>query len=138
MKVNIAQQPAGLADGFGRRFPYVRLSVTDVCNFRCGCCLPDGYKLDKKAAGFYEASIRAVNVSIDACLDVGMEAVKVNTVLLKGVNDHELSAFTRYVKDKPVSLRFDELLNLMSFKKSSHFLYQGSSGATPHLASIGG
>ena len=33
-----------IADNFGRRFPYLRLSVTDVCNFRCSYCLPDGYK----------------------------------------------------------------------------------------------
>ena len=33
-----------LADNFGRRFPYLRLSVTDVCNFSCSYCLPDGYK----------------------------------------------------------------------------------------------
>jgi len=36
-----------LADSFGRRFPYIRLSITDVCNFKCGYCLPDGYKIDK-------------------------------------------------------------------------------------------
>lgn len=33
-----------ITDGFGRRFPYLRLSLTDVCNFRCSYCLPDGYK----------------------------------------------------------------------------------------------
>lgn len=32
-----------LADGFGRRFSYLRLSLTDACNFRCTYCLPDGY-----------------------------------------------------------------------------------------------
>lgn len=33
-----------LQDAFGRRFYYLRLSVTDVCNFRCSYCLPDGYQ----------------------------------------------------------------------------------------------
>ncbi|MCV2884018.1 GTP 3',8-cyclase MoaA [Aestuariibacter sp. AA17] len=32
-----------LTDKFGRQFHYLRLSVTDVCNFRCTYCLPDGY-----------------------------------------------------------------------------------------------
>ena len=32
------------ADSFDRRFYYLRLSITDVCNFRCTYCLPDGYK----------------------------------------------------------------------------------------------
>ena len=36
-----------LKDSFGRRFPYIRLSITDVCNFKCGYCLPNGYQKDK-------------------------------------------------------------------------------------------
>ena len=36
-----------LKDSFGRTFPYIRLSITDVCNFRCGYCLPNGYISDK-------------------------------------------------------------------------------------------
>ena len=36
-----------LKDSFGRTFPYIRLSVTDVCNFKCGYCLPNGYQIDK-------------------------------------------------------------------------------------------
>ena len=36
-----------LKDAFGRKFPYIRLSISDVCNFKCGYCLPDGYKIDK-------------------------------------------------------------------------------------------
>lgn len=31
-----------LQDNQGRTFPYLRLSVTDLCNFRCNYCLPDG------------------------------------------------------------------------------------------------
>ena len=33
-----------LTDTFGRKFPYIRLSITDVCNFKCTYCLPQGYK----------------------------------------------------------------------------------------------
>ena len=36
-----------LKDTFGRKFPYIRLSITDVCNFKCGYCLPNGYQADK-------------------------------------------------------------------------------------------
>ena len=36
-----------LKDSFGRTFPYIRLSITDVCNFKCGYCLPNGYQKDK-------------------------------------------------------------------------------------------
>lgn len=38
-----------LVDTLGRRFYYLRLSVTDICNFRCKYCLPNGYAAgDKK------------------------------------------------------------------------------------------
>ena len=33
-----------LKDTFGRSFPYIRLSITDVCNYSCTYCLPQGYK----------------------------------------------------------------------------------------------
>ncbi len=36
-----------LTDSFGRTFPYIRLSITDVCNFKCGYCLPNGYQINK-------------------------------------------------------------------------------------------
>ncbi len=37
---------ATLVDGFGRTFPYLRLSLTEACNYRCSYCLPDGYQAD--------------------------------------------------------------------------------------------
>ena len=33
-----------LEDTFGIKFPYIRLSITDVCNYKCTYCLPQGYK----------------------------------------------------------------------------------------------
>ena len=36
-----------LQDSFGRKFPYIRMSITEVCNFKCGYCLPNGYQVDK-------------------------------------------------------------------------------------------
>ncbi len=36
-----------LTDNFGRRFYYLRLSITDVCNFKCNYCLPNGYQCDQ-------------------------------------------------------------------------------------------
>jgi len=37
----VAQQ---FEDNLQRKFHYLRLSVTDVCNFKCNYCLPDGYR----------------------------------------------------------------------------------------------
>lgn len=38
-----------LADRYGRRFPYLRLSVIPACNFRCIYCLPNGYHAEPGA-----------------------------------------------------------------------------------------
>jgi len=201
-----------IEDRFGRRFPYLRLSVTDVCNFRCTYCLPDGYekthaeafltvpeirrlvtafaqmgtwkirltggeptvrpdfceiartvasvpgirklafttngyKLPQRAQGFYDAGLRAINISIDsldprrfheitghdrlgevvegiqASLDAGFQSVKINTVLLKGWNDGELDGFLDFVENRPVSLRFIELMQTgdnLSYFRAHH------------------
>ncbi len=37
-----------LIDQHGRQFPYLRLSLTDVCNFSCDYCLPEGYQCESK------------------------------------------------------------------------------------------
>ncbi len=37
-----------LKDNFERKFEYLRLSITDVCNFKCNYCLPDGYQRTEK------------------------------------------------------------------------------------------
>jgi len=42
--IDAAAATPALFDGHGRRFEYLRLSLTDVCNFRCSYCLPDGYR----------------------------------------------------------------------------------------------
>lgn len=38
-----------LTDPFNRRLSYLRLSVTDLCNYRCTYCLPNGYQGKAKA-----------------------------------------------------------------------------------------
>jgi cyclic pyranopterin phosphate synthase len=39
-------------DKFNRKFYYLRLSLTDVCNFKCTYCLPDGYHATGKVSQF--------------------------------------------------------------------------------------
>lgn len=188
-----------LSDAFGRTFPYLRLSLTEACNFRCGYCLPEGYRADGRpvflgvdevrrlvqafarvglrkvrltggeptlrrdldrviatvariagiervalttngtrlpghVAPWRAAGLTGLNVSvdtldparfhaitghdrlsevlqgIDAALALGFEAVKVNAVLLRGLNDAELPAWLDYIRDRAVSVRFIELM----------------------------
>ncbi|HCH3939739.1 TPA: GTP 3',8-cyclase MoaA [Vibrio parahaemolyticus] len=188
-------------DKFHRKFYYLRLSVTDVCNFKCTYCLPDGYKpsgnknssflslpeikrvvkafadcgtskvritggepslrkdftdiihsvattpgikkvatttngyrMAKQVADWREAGLTNINVSVDSldprmfhqitgenkftevmngierAFEVGYEQVKVNVVLMKDLSHHELPAFLNWIKDRPIQLRFIELM----------------------------
>ncbi len=189
-----------LIDAYERKFYYLRLSITDVCNFRCTYCLPDGYRpngspktflsldeirrvsrafaelgtekvrltggepslrcdfteiiaavrenpairqlavttngyrMARDVAGWRDAGLTAVNVSvdsldprqfhaitgqdkfrqvmdgIDAAFTAGFSKVKVNAVLMRDVNHQQLGAFLNWIKDRPIQLRFIELM----------------------------
>ena len=194
-----------LTDPHGRSFSYLRLSITDICNYRCQYCLPDGYqknggtrflsadeienlvsglaglglwkvrltggeptvrkdfaeiaarvssvpgirrvaattngyRLAENARLWRDAGISAINVSVDslnrarfaeitghdhlhkvldgikAAQDAGFEKIKVNTVLLHDVNDHELDDFLGWIRTEDLSIRFIELMETGSNK----------------------
>lgn len=188
-----------LVDSHQRKFRYLRLSITDSCNFRCTYCLPNGncidpeaerplniseikhlaegfaglgvekvritggeptlrrdvveiiqtiaevpgiqnvslstngYRLASLAPRLAKAGCKAVNISLDsldpntfaqvtgqktnqAVLE-GIEAslasglkVKINAVLMKGINDLEMQNFLAFAKEFPVTIRFIELM----------------------------
>ncbi len=63
-----------LVDSYARKFKYLRLSLTEKCNFRCSYCLPNGYKgcstkyLDLKeirnlAAAFQQLGIEKIRLT---------------------------------------------------------------------------
>lgn len=201
-----------LQDNFGRRFRYLRLSLTDVCNFHCNYCLPDGYscdtprdflrvdevkrlvetfaqmgttkirltggepslrkelpeiirickqtpgiesvaittngyKLTRQIKSWIDAGLDALNVSadsldprmfhtitghdkfdevmkgIDMALQMGLKTVKVNAVLMRQFNEAEFQSYLDWVKDKPITLRFIELMKTgdnVQFFKDNH------------------
>ncbi|SON49201.1 GTP 3',8-cyclase MoaA [Vibrio tapetis] len=188
-------------DRFQRKFYYLRLSVTDVCNFKCTYCLPDGYhpsgqknssflsvpeikrvvrafadcgtskvritggepslrkdfteiiesvsntngiskvatttngyRMAKHVGEWRDAGLTDINVSVDSldprmfhqitgenkfndvmrgidrAFEVGYELIKVNVVLLKDLNSQEMPGFLNWIKDRPIQLRFIELM----------------------------
>lgn len=190
-----------LTDAYARKFYYLRLSITDVCNFRCTYCLPDGYRpgavsnngflsvaeirrvtrafaalgtekvrltggeptlrrdfcdiaaairenraikqlavttngyrMARDVARWRQAGVSALNVSvdsldarqfhaitgqdkfrevmagIDAAFSAGFAQVKVNTVLMRDINHHQLDTFLAWIRTRPVQLRFIELM----------------------------
>ncbi|MFT6733456.1 MAG: cyclic pyranopterin phosphate synthase [Polaribacter sp.] len=191
--------PIELTDDYGRSFPYLRLSITDVCNFSCDYCLPDGYhstskksflngqeidhlieafvelgtekvrltggepslrkdfvtiissiakrekiaqiatttngyKLKESIKSWVDAGLTHLNISVDSldpnlfhsltghnrlkeilsgidyALSLPLKKIKLNAVLLKEINSHQFKQFADYVKDRPISIRFIELM----------------------------
>lgn len=47
---------------------------------------------------------------IDAAFSAGFSKVKVNAVLMRDVNHQQLGAFLAWIKDRPIQLRFIELM----------------------------
>lgn len=62
-----------LEDKFGRQFNYLRLSITDVCNFSCSYCLPNGYQCDTSREFLSEAEIGTV---ISAFAKLGTKKIR--------------------------------------------------------------
>ena len=186
-----------IKDSFGRVHDYLRISLTDACNFRCTYCMPDeemqfkpsahlmqpneiddiarmfvqmgvkkirltgGEPLVRKEAAqiikslskypveltlttngsrahefinvFKDAGIRSVNVSLDTLqaekffkitrrdqfqhvwnniqllITEGLH-VKVNVVMMRGMNNDEILDFVALTKDQPVHIRFIEFM----------------------------
>lgn len=50
--------------------------------------------------------------ALEKCLSLGFKSVKINTVLLKGINDDEIADFINLTKNYPIHVRFIELMPL--------------------------
>jgi cyclic pyranopterin phosphate synthase len=187
-------------DQFGRRIEYLRISVTDRCNFRCVYCMPqeglewlpkaeilsyeeiaevvrqlapmglsrlritggeptirpqldvlirelraiqgisdialstNGVRLPSMSATLRAAGLDRVNLSVDslrperiaaiarrnlgfdpvrsasAATEAGLSPVKINMVVMRGVNDDEVEAMAALTRDHPWHVRFIELM----------------------------
>jgi cyclic pyranopterin phosphate synthase len=58
--------------------------------------------------------LRSVLASIDLAQELGLHPVKVNAVVIRGLNDHEIEALAGFARQKQVSFRFIEFMPLDS------------------------
>lgn len=99
----------------------------------------NGINLERLAEGLKNAGLKRINVSIDSldcakftfitgrgkledalkgiqkALSIGLCPVKINTVLIKGINDNEIDDFIHLAKDSPLEVRFIELMPIGKF-----------------------
>ena len=59
-------------------------------------------------------SLPEVLAGIQSAQDLGFHPVKVNAVVIRGVNDHELEALVEFARERKLSLRFIEFMPLDS------------------------
>lgn len=62
-----------LQDNFSRKFQYIRLSITERCNFKCEYCLPNGYK---KTCNDTSLSINEINNLVAALIELGVWKIR--------------------------------------------------------------
>ena len=63
-----------LNDSLGRKFSYLRISITEKCNFRCEYCLPDGYQ------GEYDApflTLSEIRVLVATFAQLGVKKIRI-------------------------------------------------------------
>lgn len=63
-------------------------------------------------------SLQKVLDGIDAALAAGLQPIKLNAVLMRGKNDDEIDDFIALAKDRPIDMRFIELMPLGSIDQS--------------------
>lgn len=87
-----------------RKLPAIRSSV-DGLNISLDTFRPDRFK-----ALTHRDSLSDVLGGIEAALDAGYTNVKLNAVVMRGLNSDELLDFVRYTADRPVAVRFIEYM----------------------------
>jgi len=70
----------------------------------------DTLKADKFHAITRHGDINKVFEAVEKCLSLDMVPIKINTVLMKGMNDDEIGDFINMTKEMPIQIRFIELM----------------------------
>ncbi len=76
-----------LTDSYDRKMDYLRISVTDRCNFRCQYCMPEDIKFQDRSE---HLTLDEMLIFAEACLQLGVTKVRVTggePLVRKGVVD---------------------------------------------------
>ena len=85
----------------------LRAAGLDRINISC-----DSLRADRFAEITRRDSLAAVLDGIDAAKSAGFDPVKINCVLMRGVNDDEIVDFARFGREQGVTIRFIEFMPL--------------------------
>jgi GTP 3',8-cyclase len=88
----------------GRKLPAIRESV-DSLNISL-----DTFRRDRFLELTRRDALDDVLSAIEAALEAGYRNLKINAVVLRGINDDEILDFARFTADRPVAVRFIEFM----------------------------
>jgi cyclic pyranopterin phosphate synthase len=76
--------------------------------------------------------------SIDLAQELGLDPVKINAVVIRGLNDHEIESLARFAQERELSLRFIEFMPLDSSRAWQRDLVVPSREILERVGSIQG
>src|SRR5437588_293684 len=101
-----------LKDGYGRVHTNLRLSLTDRCNLRCVYCMPaEPEWMPQPEILTFEEIERLARVGVSLGIR-GFRPLKINMVVMKGVNDDEVVDFAEMARTRPWQVRYIEFMPL--------------------------
>ncbi|CAH2109281.1 unnamed protein product [Euphydryas editha] len=99
----VAMTSNGLA--LARRLPALQRAGLRALNLSLDSLRPERFEAMARRPG-----LPKVLASMDLALQLGFDSVKVNTVLMKGFNDDEISDFVELTRERRVDVRFIEFM----------------------------
>lgn len=88
-----------------RKLPALYEAGLDTINLSLDTLDPHLFEIMTRRRGFDK-----VIDSIDEAIRLGIPHVKINTVVMRGINDQEVLDFVNYTKDHPINVRFIEYM----------------------------
>jgi len=137
--------------------------IGEIDGLRELCITTNGTLLSRFAGELKAAGVNRLNISLDtlnprkyreitrlgslqdaldgieAAITAGFEQIKINTVLMGGVNDDEIADFVNLTKDRPLEVRFIELMPIgggLDFEKAGFISCQEVLDRVPELESM--
>ena len=94
---------------FGPMAEQIKQAGVSAVTFSLDSLRPERFEQITRGGRLTEAM-----AGIDAAIRAGFKTVKINAVVMKGLNEDELLDFVRFAIDRPVTVRFIELMPLVA------------------------
>ncbi len=99
-----------------RRLPDLLAAGLDRVNISLDAVDPDAFKRATNGG-----DIRQVWRGIEAVMAAGLEPVKLNAVVIRGINDDEILPLAELTRDRPIHVRYIEYMHLNNADRDAYF-----------------